>query len=262
MSTFNISTTVAFVVAAAGVPVFKHGNRSITSKCGSADLLEALGIVLDAPHEVLRESLDELNFCFFLHLRSILRSRKSCRSVRRWQARGKRSIFNLLGPLINPGKPAHQLLGVFAQEWVQPLGAALDSIGLSAGMVVHGVPEPVRALDELSCAGENFVAGFGRLGGIPDRLTAIDAGLGACSFADLAGGDVEDNLRILDALVSGAAAEVPQGLRDTVLLNAGAALWPPARQICVRGSSPLTVLKDGAVADWLLRVKTFYSKVC
>ena len=111
--TFNISTAVSFIVAAAGVPVFKHGNRSITSKCGSADLLEALGIRLDATAEQVRASLEAVSFCFFFApayhpaFKEIMPVRKALATE------GKRTIFNLLGPLINPGKPAHQLLGVF-----------------------------------------------------------------------------------------------------------------------------------------------------
>ena len=118
--TFNISTAVSFIVAAAGIPVFKHGNRSITSKCGSADLMEALGIKIDAESERMRDSLHELNFCFF-YAPAYHPAFKEIMPVRRALAEaGQRTIFNLLGPLINPGRPAFQLLGVFSKEWVQP----------------------------------------------------------------------------------------------------------------------------------------------
>jgi anthranilate phosphoribosyltransferase len=260
--TFNISTAVSFVVAAAGVPVFKHGNRSITSKCGSADLMEALGIQLDAPHEMLRESLRELNFCFFF-APAYHPAFKEIVPVRRALAEeGQRTIFNLLGPLINPGRPAYQLLGVFSKDWVQPLADALGELGLSAGLVAHGRPQTGSALDELSCAGENFVAGFGSLASIPKALNPADAGLSACEFSDLSGGDVAENLATMHALLSGAADAVPVGLRDSVLLNAGVALWIAGAAADVVGgvAKARETLESGAVEAWLERVRAFYKK--
>ncbi|MGB1126921.1 MAG: anthranilate phosphoribosyltransferase [Opitutales bacterium] len=260
-STFNISTAVAFVVAAAGVPVFKHGNRSITSKCGSADLLEAVGIRLDAPHELLRQSLGALNFCFF-YAPAFHPAFKEIMPVRQaLAAEGQRSIFNLLGPLINPGRPAHQLLGVFAPQWLEPLAGALGSLGLKAGMVVHGTPEPGRALDELSCAGINHIAGFGALAEQSGTLSAEDAGLVSCAFSDLAGGEIEANLATLQALLSGKVDAVRQGLRDTVLLNAGAALWVAGAADDLKQGIRIadTKLSSGDVAAWLERARAFYS---
>lgn len=262
-STFNISTTVAFIVATAGVPVFKHGNRSITSKCGSADLLEGLGIRLDLSHEQIRRSLEELNFCFFF-APAYHPAFKAIMPVRKAMAeQGKRSIFNLLGPLINPGRPAHQLLGVFAAHWVAPLAGALDALGLSAGLVVHGTPEKGRALDELSCAGTNTIAGFGKLKDQSGPLMASDAGLPPCQFADLAGGDLEDNLRILSALLTGDRSEVPSGLRDSILLNAGAALWAAGRASALQQGIQQadSLLGDGSVARWLERAQAFNAEL-
>ncbi|MGJ8653219.1 MAG: anthranilate phosphoribosyltransferase [Opitutaceae bacterium] len=258
--TFNISTAVSFIVAAAGVPVFKHGNRSITSKCGSADLMEALGIQLDAPHEMLRASLKELNFCFFFApafhpaFKQIMPVRKSL------AAQGKRTVFNLLGPLINPGRPAHQLLGVFSKDWVPSLAEALGALNLKSGLVAHGTPQVGSALDELSCAGENFVAGFGRLANLGGSLHASDAGLPECNFSELAGGDVAKNLQTMEALLSGAPDAVATGLRNSVLINAGAALWIAGRA----GSLPAGVnqanelLSKGQAAKWLDQVRSFY----
>lgn len=259
--TFNISTAVSFLVAAAGVPVFKHGNRSITSKCGSADLLGALGIRLDAPHEMLRKSLEELNFCFFFApafhpaFKEIMPVRKAL------AAKGKRTIFNLLGPLINPGRPAHQLLGVFSKGWVDPMAEALGSLGLKAGLVAHGTPLPGAALDELSCAGENYVAGFGGLVDTSGALTPADAELSACAFGDLAGGDVAENVQTMEALLSGAEGAVAVGLRDSVLFNAGAALWVAGKAtgLAAGVNQARALLDSGAVAQWLLRVRAFYS---
>ncbi|MGJ8639948.1 MAG: anthranilate phosphoribosyltransferase [Opitutaceae bacterium] len=259
--TFNISTAVSFIVAAAGVPVFKHGNRSITSKCGSADLMEALGIRLDAPHDVLRASLEELNFCFFFApafhpaFKEIMPVRKAL------AAQGKRTIFNLLGPLINPGRPANQLLGVFSKDWVQPLAQALGSLGLDAGLVAHGTPQAGSALDELSCAGTNEVSGFGRLSDLQGVVTAPDAGLPNCDFSELAGGDVSENLATMNQLLSGKSEGVPAGLRDSVLLNAGAALWIAAEASDLESgvARARELLDSGSVAQWLERVKQFYN---
>lgn len=260
--TFNISTAVSFVVAAAGVPVFKHGNRSITSKCGSADLMEALGIRLDAPHDMLRDSLRELNFCFFF-APAYHPAFKEIMPVRRALAEeGQRTIFNLLGPLINPGRPAYQLLGVFSKDWVQPLAEALGELGLTAGLVAHGRPQAGSALDELSCAGENFIAGFGRLASVVGGLDPADAGLPSCEFSELNGGDVEANLATMHALLSGAPDAVPAGLRDSVLLNAGVALWiaGAATDVADGVSKARQTLQSGAVEKWLQRVCEFYKK--
>jgi len=257
--TFNISTAVSFIVAAAGVPVFKHGNRSITSKCGSADLLEGLGFRLDLSHEQLHRSLEELNFCFFFApafhpaFKEIMPVRKAM------AAEGQRSIFNLLGPLINPGRPAHQLLGVFAPQWVEPLAGALDALELSAGLVVHGVPEEGRALDELSCAGANRIAGFGALSGQSGALTAGDAGLPFCDFSDLAGGGREENLEILRTLITGDSSPVPAGLRNSILLNAGAALWVAGKAPDLSAGIQLAdgLLREGSVTQWLGKAREF-----
>lgn len=260
--TFNISTAVSFILAAAGVPVFKHGNRSITSSCGSADLLEAMGFRLDAPPKQIRESLDRLNYCFFFApafhpaFKEIMPVRKALAS------RGKRSIFNLLGPLINPGRPAHQLLGVFSGEWVERLSGALAELGLAAGLVVHGRPATGQGLDELSCAGSNQVAGFGRLAEAGGSLVAADAALPECSFLELAGGGIEDNLATMEALLSGEPDAVPGGLRNSVLLNAGAAFWVAgrARHLPEGVAQAEDCLGSGRVADWLSEAQSFYQK--
>lgn len=258
--TFNISTAVSFLLAASGVKVLKHGNRSITSKCGSADILEAVGIRLDAPIEVLQASVRELNYCFFFApafhpaFKEIMPVRKAL------AAQGRKSIFNLLGPLINPGKPAYQLMGVFAQEWVAPLADALGQLGLKSGLVVHGRPKADQGLDELSCAGENHVAGFGALKDFGSPITALDAGLPACEFAELDGGDAAQNLQLMQQFASGAADALPEGLRNTILMNAAAAFLAIGRVDSLQAgvAEADAVLSSGAVAEWLGRVKEFY----
>lgn len=260
--TFNISTAVSFIVAAAGVPVFKHGNRSITSKCGSADLLEALGIKLQGSKEVIHASLEELNFCFFFApayhpaFKEIMPVRKALAES------GQRTIFNLLGPLINPGRPAHQLLGVFSGRWVEPLASALHTLGLRAGMVVHCIPESDKALDELSCAGRNVVAGFGGFKSISSLSGLNEMGLHSCALDALKGGDVNENMSILHALFSNDTDSITPGLLDSVLLNAGAALWVSGKAGGLAEGVQVAreLLLSGAVSDWLKKAQSFYAR--
>lgn len=258
VGSFNISTSASFVVAAAGVPVLKHGNRSITSKCGSADLIEAVGVNLTPEPDQLRDSLRQLNFGF-LFAPSFHPAFKQMMPVRQsMAAKGRRSIFNILGPLVNPARPAHQLLGVFAKNWVKPMAGALDTLGVKRGLVVHGTLPDGRGIDELTCAGTNTVAVLDN-----GDITAIEwdiaiLGLEPCSQDDLKGGSLQDNLQILDALVNGKA---PKGLTDTVCLNAGAALWAAGKSASVKEGVELareTVL-SGAVRTWLGQLKVFYS---
>lgn len=259
--TFNISTAVAFIVAAAGVPVFKHGNRSITSKCGSADLLEALGFDLQATPETQKSSLETLNFCFFFApayhpaFKEIMPVRKAL------AAEGRRSIFNLLGPLINPGKPAHQLLGVFSEQWVGPLAEALQALGLTSGLVAHGRPTSNQGLDELSCAGENKLAGFGRLREL-DRLPQLEElGLSPCDLKSLQGGDVAFNLRIVHALADGTESDVNPGLRNSILLNAGAALWIVGKSDSLKSgiTEARDVIDSGRLKKWMQTAREFHN---
>lgn len=261
--TFNISTAVSFIVAAAGVPVFKHGNRSITSKCGSADLIEALGVRLDAPKEVLHRSLDELNFCFFF-APEFHPAFKEIMPVRQALAEeGRRSIFNLLGPLINPGGPAYQLMGVFAKHWVEPIAAALDELDLAAGLVAHCTPEEGKALDELSCVGRNHVAGFGRLRALRGELSPQIADLPPCEHRALRGGDVAANIETLHAIFEGLPCSVPDGLVDSIYLNAGAALWIAQKADDLKSGVQLAreVVESRQAQRWLERVQAFYTNI-
>lgn len=263
---FNISTTSAFIVAAAGVPVLKHGNRSITSKCGSADLLSALGVDLEASLPTIRHSVEELNFAFFF-APAFHPAFKEIMPVRKALAeQGRRTIFNLLGPLINPAKPAYQLLGVYPARWVGPVAYALESVGLKNGLVAHCQIGEDAGMDEFSTAGINLGAGVGQLGpsGEDIRWTAdapLDlAGLGletACA-SDLKGGDLNDNLLILDRLMAGKA---PQGLEDTVSLNAGAALWVAGRCSSLKEGigAAREIMTGGALRRWLTQLKEFYA---
>ena len=261
-STFNISTTVSFIVAAAGVPVFKHGNRSITSDCGSADLIEAIGIELDAPLTKLHSSLKELNFCFFF-APDFHPAFKEIMPVRRALAQsGRRTIFNLLGPLINPGRPAYQLMGVYAERWVEPIADALDNMGLKAGLVAHCTTDEDQVLDELSCAGRNRIAGFGSLNNLRGELVlAHQVGLSKCDLNSLKGGDVNENIRILNAIFDGSSSGVSRGLLETILMNAGAAFWVAGctSDLDSGVQKAREVIDSGTARQWLESVRAFYA---
>ena len=232
LNTFNISTTVAIICAAAGVPVAKHGNRAITSQAGSADVLEALGIKIDLPPAEAARSLRERNFAFFFApnyhpaFKYITPARKLCAE------RGQRTIFNFLGPLLNPALPGAQLVGVSRPELCEPLAHVLQSLGVRRGMVVSG--KVVRAevgsesarpsfLDELSTLGENTVAEFYQERGF--TVSTLDAGyfpLQPATLADLAGGDRQVNAEIVRRILHG---DERGPKRDAVLLNAAAGLF-------------------------------------
>jgi len=254
---FNISSLVVLVLASAGVTVMKHGNRGITSKCGSADLLAGLGVALDAPPEKLRRALDELGFVFFFApayhpaFEHITPVRKAL------AARGQRTVFNILGPLINPGRPARVLLGVFAQAWVPKLAAALDALGTEAGLAVHGAIDTTRGIDELTTATPNRVRGFGRLREIEAEWHAADFGLGVSPFADLRGGDLAENLAVTEAILAGRG---PAGLVDTIALNAAVAMWIVGQTENVRDGVPHAreLLVGGAVARKIAATREFY----
>jgi len=212
-NTFNISTTAAFVVAGAGVAVAKHGNRSVSSRCGSADVLEALGVRLDLSPGEIGRCIDEAGIGF-LYAPVLHPAMKHAIGPRREM--GVRTVFNLLGPLTNPAAADVQLLGVFDPSLTELLAEALRSLGSRAALVVHGG----GGLDELSTLGPNRVS---RLSDGAIHTTTLDAttlGLSPARLADLAGGDAAANARILRDVLDGR----PGPKRDVVLLNAAAVL--------------------------------------
>lgn len=222
LNTFNISTTVALVAAAARVPVAKHGNRAATSQAGSADVLEALGVKIDLTPERAAQSLREHNFAFFFapHYHPVF---KQIAPVRRWCGeRGQRTIFNYLGPLLNPARPALQLMGVPNRELCLPLAGVLQSLGLRRGMVVCG-SVPKGHLDELSTLGETTVAEFYQPRGLTSStLLPANFPIQPATLADLAGGDRATNAEIIRQLLRG---EDRGPRREATLLNAAAALF-------------------------------------
>lgn len=224
LNTFNISTTVAFIVAGAGVTVAKHGNRAITSKTGSADLLEALGIRVDLAPEQAAQWLGEHGFAFFFApnyhpaFKHIGPARKLCAE------RGRRTIFNFLGPLLNPARPTAQLIGVPRPELCEPIARVLQRLGARRGMVVSGCVGTAENcfLDELSTLGPTTLAEFYQERGFAtSTLSHTDFPLQPATLADLAGTDRDSNAAIVVALLEG-KDRGPR--RDAVLLNTAAAL--------------------------------------
>jgi len=223
LNTFNISTTVALIAAAAGVPVAKHGNRAVTSQAGSADVMEALGIKIDLTPAQAARSLREQNFAFFFapDYHPVF---KQIAPARRWCGeRGQKTIFNYLGPLLNPARPALQLAGVPRPELCLPLAGVLQSLGLRRGMVVCGAVPNGRHLDELSTLGETTVAEFYQSHALAaSSLVPANFPIQPATLADLAGGSREDNAEIIRRLLRG---EERGPKRDAALLNAAAALF-------------------------------------
>ncbi len=258
--TYNISSTAAIIVAAGGVPVLKHGNRAITSKSGSAEFLAALGIGIEAEPDVLRASVAELNFCFFF-APAFHPAFKEIMPVRQALAKqGVRTIFNILGPLINPARPMRQVLGVFDEAWVAPLAGALDELGLDRGIVVHGrLSEGASGLDELTAAGENVMHGFGSLRGFNKTVAPGMLGLNPCEPEVLKGGTPEQNRSLFEELMDGRAH---RGLEDTVCLNAGAGFFAADAVASLEAGCEHAreLLRGGAVRDWLARSRAFYER--
>ncbi|MBK1878647.1 anthranilate phosphoribosyltransferase [Pelagicoccus mobilis] len=258
IGSFNISTTVVFALAAAGVPVLKHGNKSITSKCGSANLLEALGVNLMADDATLAKSMEALGFCF-MFAPAFHPAFKEIMPVRQeLAAKGQRTVFNILGPLINPARPAHQLLGVFSADVVDMLASTLHALDLKAGLVAHTSLADGRGMDEMSVVGTNRVRGFGALDTVDASWNAGEFGLPEADVSDLLGGELEDNLKILDELLAGKA---PAGLENTVCLNVGAALHVVGRAESIEAGiqEARDLLLGGAVKAKLSDTKDFYT---
>ena len=234
LNTFNISTTVAFVAASAGVAVAKHGNRAVTSQSGSADVLEALGIKIDLSPEAAAESLRAHRFVFFFAPRfhpafkHIAPARKLCAQL------GQRTIFNLLGPLLNPARPTAQLIGVPRPEFCEPMARVLQLLGVRRGMVVSGevstsniqsgdAKTPTSFLDEFSTLGETLIAEFYQERGLNcARMAPANFPLQPASLKDLAGGDSKANAEIIRRIFSG---EERGPKLDAVLINSAAALF-------------------------------------
>jgi anthranilate phosphoribosyltransferase len=211
--TFNVSTAAAVILAGSGVRVAKHGNRAVSSRCGSADVFEALGLRLDAPPELIVRSLDEAGLAFFFAPQWHPSMRHAAPTRREL---GVRTAFNLLGPLTNPAAARRQLIGVSRPEQTELVARALGELGAERAWVVHGA----GGLDELSTLGHTKVSEL-RAGTVNTFwVHPADAGLPVATLQDIAGGTAEENAAMIERLLEGEAG--PR--RDIVLLNAGAAL--------------------------------------
>ena len=217
--TFNVSTAVAFLLAAAGVPVAKHGNRGITSKCGSADVLEALGVNIEMPPTRLRESVEKLKIGF-LFAPQYHKTFKAIQPVRQHLAeQGKRSIFNILGPLVNPARPNIQVVGVFDPEITDLYAQVLQLMKLKRAIVVHGYgPQGKPCMDELSTIGPSKISQLHSNGKLETMVLESAAfGFKPATLNDLKGGDAAANAAIIQDLFAG-KDEGPR--RDFLLYNA------------------------------------------
>ncbi len=246
--TFNISTATAFVVAGAGVRVAKHGNRSVTSKCGSADVMEALGVNINLPTERIAECLEQVGIAF-LFAPAMHSAMKYVQGARR--ELHLRTVFNLLGPLTNPARANCQVVGVYAVELVDKLAEALSMLGLHRALVVHGND----GLDEITISGPT------RVGEVRDgqvhtyEVTPEEFGLRRATLDAISGGDAQFNAKLIQEILQGKKS----ARRDVVLLNAAAALVAAGRADHLRDALPLAVqsIDSGAGASKLQALIAF-----
>ncbi|MDR0820678.1 MAG: anthranilate phosphoribosyltransferase [Endomicrobium sp.] len=214
LATFNISTISSFIIAAAGVPVAKHGNRSVSSKCGSADLLEALGVNIMLTPQQCEAILKKVGMCFLM-AQTFHSSMKYVAKVRK--ELGIRTIFNILGPLANPAKASYELIGVYDENLVEPIASVLVNLGVKRAMVVHGHD----GLDEITLSDTTTICevNSGRLNSF--FITPEQFGLKRCSLSELIGGTPQENREIALNILNG-----EQGAkRDTVVLNSAVCLY-------------------------------------
>jgi len=215
--TYNISTCSAFVVAGAGVPVAKHGNRALSSKSGAADALTALGVKIDLPPEKIGACIREagIGFMFAPNHHAAMRHVGPSRVEL-----GTRTVFNLLGPLCNPASVKHYMLGVFAREWVEPLAEVLGALGAETAWVVHGTFGERGGLDEVTTTGTTYVAELKNGHVRPFQIEPVEFNVDSAAPEALIGGAPEENARALRRVLEGELGP----FRDVVIMNAGAAL--------------------------------------
>lgn len=246
-NTFNISTAAALICAAAGVKVAKHGNRAVSSQCGSADVLEALGVKIDCSVEKSEKSLSEANFCF-LFAPMYHEGMKNAASTRREV--GIRSIFNLLGPLSNPARATRQLVGIFNPDLANVFADVLATLEVKRAMLVYGS----EMLDEISLSSPTSVTELFEDASVKNYIIEPnDFGFSACSSSDIAGGDKETNAAIILDVLKGQAG--PK--RDIVLMNAGAALYVAGKADTIREgiAAARSIIDSGAVLQTLEKIK-------
>jgi anthranilate phosphoribosyltransferase len=248
--TFNISTATALVTAGAGVRVAKHGNRSISSKCGSADVVEALGINIQLSPERAAQCLREVGICF-LYAPNLHPAMKQVQGVRR-ELR-MRTMFNLLGPLTNPARANGQVVGVYSLELVEKLAEALSMLGLRRALVVHGLD----GLDEITITGVTRIA-EAREGSVRSyEVEPEEFGMKRAALEELSGGDAVENARIIRAVLGGEKS----ARTDVVLLNSAAALVAAGKADHIGAAVPLAAksIDSGAAAGKLEALVRFSS---
>jgi anthranilate phosphoribosyltransferase len=248
--TFNISTATALVTAGAGVRVAKHGNRSISSKCGSADVVEALGVNIQLSPERAAQCLHDVGICF-LYAPNLHPAMKQVQTVRR-ELR-MRTMFNLLGPLTNPARASGQVVGVYSLDLVEKLAEALSMLGLHRALVVHGLD----GLDEITITGTTRVA-EAREGSVRSyEVEPEEFGMARAPMQDISGGDATENAAIIRAVLGGEKSS----RRDVVLLNAAAALVAAGRADRIADAIPLAAqsIDSGAGAEKLAALARFTS---
>lgn len=249
--TFNISTATALVTAGAGVRVAKHGNRSISSKCGSADVVEALGINIQLSPERAAQCLREVGICF-LYAPNLHPAMKQVQGVRR-ELR-MRTMFNLLGPLTNPARASGQVVGVYSLELVEKLAEALSMLGLRRALVVHGLD----GLDEITITGTTRVA-EAREGSVRSyEVEPQEFGMKLATLQEISGGDAAENAEIIRSVLSGEKS--PR--RDVVVMNAAAALVAAGRAEHLAAAVPIAAqsIDSGAAARKLHALARFSSE--
>jgi len=250
--TFNISTATAFVVAGAGVRVAKHGNRSVTSKCGSADVMEALGVNINLPPECIAKCLEQVGLAF-LFAPVIHSAMKYVQPARR-ELR-LRTVFNLLGPLTNPAGATCQVVGVYSADLVEKLAEALSMLGLHRALVVHGSD----GLDEITVTGPTRI-GEVREGQVHTyEVTPEEFGLQRATLEDISGGGAALNAKLIRNVLEGEKS----ARRDVVVLNAAAALVAARRVDHLRDAVPLAAraIDSGAAFEKLQKLITFSTRL-
>jgi anthranilate phosphoribosyltransferase len=216
---FNVSTTIMFVLAAGGAVVVKHGNRSVTSSCGSADVLEELRVPIDLTPEDLRECVKQ-NGVGFLFARQYHPAFRSLAQMRERLARQKtRTIFNLLGPLLNPARPSNQMIGVFSPDLTTVFADVLHQLGRKRAWVVHGLGENGQGMDDVSICGATTVAELDEKGVTSAVIDVSWLGIPRSSTAELQGGNVKENAATLEGILS---RKISGPKRDMTIVNAGA----------------------------------------
>ena len=230
-NTFNISTAASIVTSAAGVPVAKHGNRAASSKCGTADCLEALGVKIDISPEKSQKLLNDINICF-LFAQKYHTSMRFVGGVRREM--GIRTLFNILGPLANPAGASMQLLGVYIADLVEPLARVLSNLGVKSAMVVYGED----SIDEISMSAPTKVCEFKDGNFKTYEITPEQFGFERCQKSELVGGTPQENTQILRDILDGKDG----AKRNAVLLNAGAAIYVAGKADSI--DSGIKIAKD------------------